>query len=654
MPLVEAVKARDAAAVRMLLKVPNAANVATADGTTPLHVATDIDDVATAQLLLRSGANVKAANRYGVTPMYSAAVNGSARMIELLLDAGADPNVALREGETALMTASRTGVVEAMRVLLARGAKVNAKETWKQQTALMWAAHEGNVEAVKLLLEAGAQVKDRSLFGWTPLLFAARQGEIGSIEALLGAGADIDETLPDGTSALVTAVQGLNYEAAAFLAKHGIDPNASAQGWTALHQIAWSRRPQRGQNNPGQKPQGGVSSLELAKILVEHGADVNARQTKEPSSDMEGRNSLNRYGATPLFLAAKSVDVPLMETFLALGADPFLANIDGDSPLMVAAGVGVYSQGESPGAPEESADAVKMLLKLGAAGQRRRQERRNRAARACLARIERGRDPARGRRRQAGRAQQPWLAAADDRRRRLLQLPRDDEQAHRDAAAADDGGAWARHLRFGRQPRRCDPLRGGRRGGRERQQPVGDPAPPAGTAAAARGAAEAGAGAGQVRRPSPLGVGRRRRSRPRCWWRVAIAEAQRRGGRDNSAQGLPVATNTILANPDAYYGKLVTVSAGVDAMLSKTVFLVDQWKAAGTEEAVPMGKPILVIAPVSRHGAGAPAILPAARAGDEARPGGSVRPRPLAMCSISRRTCRRSISGNPCWWPRPS
>ena len=78
---------------------------------------------------------------------------------------------------------------------------------------------------------------------------------------------------------------------------------------------------------------------------------------------------------------------------------------------------------------------------------------------------------------------------------------------------------------------------------------------------------------------------------------AAIAEAQRRGGRDNSAQGLPVATNTILANPDAYYGKLVTISAGVDAMLSKTVFLVDQWKALGTEEAVPMGKPILVIAP---------------------------------------------------------
>jgi ankyrin repeat protein len=329
-------------------------------------VATDLDDLATADVLVRAGANVKAANRYGVTPMYSAAVNGNAAMIELLLKAGADPNVALKEGETALMTASRTGKAPAMRMLITHGANVNVKEAWKQQTALMWAAHEGNVDAVKLLLEAGARVNERSVFGWTPLLFAARQGEVGAIKALLAGGAFIDETLPDGTGALVTAVQGLNYEAASALLEAGIDPNGSAQGWTALHQIAWSRRPQRGQNNPGQRPQGELGSLELAKQLVKYGADINARETKEPSSDMEGRNSLNRYGATPLFLAAKSVDVPLMQALLALGADPFLPNVEGDTPLMVAAGVGVYSQGESPGAPEESAEAVKLLLDLGA------------------------------------------------------------------------------------------------------------------------------------------------------------------------------------------------------------------------------------------------------------------------------------------------
>ena len=364
--LVDAVKAGDVATMRGLLKQPGAATVATPDGTTPLHVATDLDNLETATLLVRAGADVKAANRYGVTPLYSAALRGNAAMLTLLLDAGADANAALVEGETALMTAARVGKVNAMRVLLARGAKVNAKERWKQQTALMWAAHEGNADAAKLLIEAGATLNDRSVFGWTPLLFAARQGQIGTIKVLAAAGANVNDTLPDGTSAIVTAAQGQNYEAAAALLELGADANADGQGWTALHQIAWSRRPQRGQNNPGQKPLGSLSSLDFAKKLVAHGADINARQTKEPTADMEGRNSLNRYGATPFFLAAKSVDVPLMQTLLELGADPFIANVEGDSPLMVAAGVGVYSQGESPGLPEESADAVKMLLDLGA------------------------------------------------------------------------------------------------------------------------------------------------------------------------------------------------------------------------------------------------------------------------------------------------
>jgi ankyrin repeat protein len=366
-PLVEAVKNRDAVTVRALLKQqPGLVNVAQVDGTTALHWATDHDDVATAALLLRAGANVKAANRYGVTPLYSAAVSGNAAMIELLLKAGADANTELPEGETTLMTAARTGKIDAVRVLLAHGANVNAKERWKNQTALMWAAHEGNADTVKLLLEVGANINDRSIFGWTPLLFAARQGQVGTIAALVAAGANANDTLPDGTSALITAVQGLNYEAASVLLDHGADPNASGQGWTALHQAVWSRRPQRGQNNPGQKPQGNLSSFDLAKRLVAKGADINARQTKEPTSDMEGRNSLSRFGATPFFLAAKSCDVPMMKVLLDLGADPFISNLEGDTPLMVAAGVGVYSQGESPGEPEESAEAVRMLLDLGA------------------------------------------------------------------------------------------------------------------------------------------------------------------------------------------------------------------------------------------------------------------------------------------------
>jgi ankyrin repeat protein len=365
--LADAAQRGDVAAARAILqRQRSAVKVVDADGTTPLHIATDQNNPAMVELLIRAGADVTAKNRFGITPLHSAALYGNAAILERLLKAGADPNTALPEGETALMTAAGNGSVEAIKVLLAHGGSVNVREAWKQQTALMWAAHEGNADAVRALLEAGANVNDRSIFGWTPLLFAVRQGEVGTIKALLAGGANIHDTLPDGTGGLVTAVFSLNYEAASVLLDYGIDPNADEQGWTALHQIMLSRRPHTMWRNPGQTAKGGVSSLDLIRKLVAKGADVNARLTKEPSRDLEGRNTFNRFGATPLLLAAKNVDVPAMKVLLEVGADPFLATVEGATPLMVAAGVGVYSQGENPGLPEESADAVKLLLGLGA------------------------------------------------------------------------------------------------------------------------------------------------------------------------------------------------------------------------------------------------------------------------------------------------
>ncbi len=74
-------------------------------------------------------------------------------------------------------------------------------------------------------------------------------------------------------------------------------------------------------------------------------------------------------------------------------------------------------------------------------------------------------------------------------------------------------------------------------------------------------------------------------------------DAQRRRGADNTTFGAPVATNTIVDAPDQYFGKLVTITAGVEQMVSKTTFLMDQQKMAGPTEVKGVGKPILVIAP---------------------------------------------------------
>lgn len=74
-------------------------------------------------------------------------------------------------------------------------------------------------------------------------------------------------------------------------------------------------------------------------------------------------------------------------------------------------------------------------------------------------------------------------------------------------------------------------------------------------------------------------------------------DAQRRRGADNSTFGVPVATNTIVDAPDQFFGKLVTITAGVERMVSKTTFLMDQQKMAGPTDVKGAGKPILVIAP---------------------------------------------------------
>ena len=241
---------------------------------------------------------------------------------------------------------------------------MNATESWRGQTALMWAAMENNGAAARALIEAGADVAARSKAGFTPLLFAARAGHFQAADALLAGGANANEALPDGTSALVVAVTNAHYQFAAWMLEKGADPNAAGQGWTALHQLVWTRRPNMGQI-PMQAPvaTGSMSSLELARQLLKHGANPNTRQEKDPSDGY--RNLLNRKGATPFLLAAKAADVELMRVLVEGGADPLLPTADKTTPLMAAAGVGIWAVGESPGENEEALAAVKYALELG-------------------------------------------------------------------------------------------------------------------------------------------------------------------------------------------------------------------------------------------------------------------------------------------------
>ena len=364
-PLIEAVKAGDAALVRALLDHDESAgpNVAAADGTTPLHWAVHLDNDTVAETLIAAGAEVNATTRYGVAPITLAATNGSDTLLRRLLEAGADPNHLSGDGETPLMTTARGGVVAAIQLLLDHGAQADAVEGWRGQTALMWTASQDNAAAASTLLAGGANLHAQSEGGFTPLLFAVREGSLEALDTLLEAGANPDDALPGGTSALGMATYNAQYEAAEKLLQAGADPNAMGQGWTALHQVVWTRRPNLGRNPPFPVPLGRLNGLDMARILVKNGADPNLVQEKEPRDG--NRNMLDRTGATPFLLAAKAADVPMMRLLADLGANPNITTWNGTTAMMAAAGVGIWKIGENPGTNEEALAAVTLTWELG-------------------------------------------------------------------------------------------------------------------------------------------------------------------------------------------------------------------------------------------------------------------------------------------------
>lgn len=370
-PLADAAQRQDTASVRVQIDQHADLNAAQPDGMTALHWAVLHDDRAIVELLLKSGANVKAANRYGVTPLSIACQNGDGDIVRLLLDAGADVNATLAGGETPLMTAARTGKVEPVQLLIAHGTEIDAKER-KGQTAIMWAAAEGNTEVVEEFIKAGADFRTPLESGFTPFFFAVREGRIDTARALLKADIDVNEVMhpskrpkngaKNGTTALVLAVESAHFELAAMLLEAGADPNDQRSGYTALHRLTWVRKSDSGDDVIAPPVGSGkISSLQLVRELVKHGADVNARLEHGPS----GPGKLNRTGSTPFLMAADTADVPYMKLLVELGADPLVTNADHCTPLMAAAGIGTLAPTEEAGTEDEALEATQLAVELG-------------------------------------------------------------------------------------------------------------------------------------------------------------------------------------------------------------------------------------------------------------------------------------------------
>ncbi len=397
--LIAAAKAGGPAALRVVAERRAEVNVAEADGTTALHWAAHAGDAALVRALLGAGARPNVANRYGMTPVSLAARTGDAETLKTLLAGGADlktADAALRDGQTCLMLAARTGRADSVTILLEAGANPDATEARTGTTALMWAAVSDQPEAITALLRGGAKVNARSLVtafphtppgvigdaleegnsyvgqtvlprgGWTALMYAARQGSRAAIGALVDAGADLNGADPDGTTALGFAVINAHADAAELLLTRGANPNIGDRtGMTPLYAAVDLHTMQFGFGRPNLSPNQVAASVDIVKALLAHGADPNARLSsrilKRVYTGGDGRLG---KGATPYMRAARAGDVPLMKMLLEAGADPALAQENGNSPLLLAAGLGY--RGAIGGTEAMALEAIRFSLAQGA------------------------------------------------------------------------------------------------------------------------------------------------------------------------------------------------------------------------------------------------------------------------------------------------
>ena len=292
----------DREAVRAALAAKADVNAAQVDGTTALHWAVERNEVELAEILLTAGARVNARTREGVTPIQLAAINGSAPMLGRLIKSGADPNAPLTPGgDTALMLAARTGKTDAVRLLIEARADVNVKEHWGGTTALMWAVAQGHAEAVRLLIAAGADLNARSYY----VAAANGRGFEGRTPAASRTEEKVEEFASGWLTPLMFAARDGSVELTRILVDAGADVNAVAgDGKTALALAIFN------------------GGYDVASLLVDRKTDVNKADAQRFTPLFWAVDRRNMETA-PNFPWMVTVDpMPLIRKLLDAGANP--------------------------------------------------------------------------------------------------------------------------------------------------------------------------------------------------------------------------------------------------------------------------------------------------------------------------------------------
>ncbi len=287
-------------------------------GRTPLMTAVALSDAPRVSALLASKADPDAKDANGVRAIHYAAGEPDPSILRTLIVAGADINAKGRAGKTPLMEAARLGMLQNVKILVDAGADLNAHDDQNRNTLMFAAmAKQSSLDIVKFLHAHSAPDLSFSDKGETPLFLAIDHGNtdtalylIEGIEKFAG-----NQTLNAGVVEIEYTVFNRYNE-------------ATAIGLAAMRHAIYA------------------NDMKVVQALVERDLPLNSsvnrvyrvlkRANIEGFHDLLARNGVIEDGKKPLFWAAETDNVPIMEYLVAHGADPYEIDHAGKRPIAYA------------------------------------------------------------------------------------------------------------------------------------------------------------------------------------------------------------------------------------------------------------------------------------------------------------------------------
>ncbi|VDM41616.1 unnamed protein product [Toxocara canis] len=286
--LLEAAKSGDLATVLELLDATDnrIINCKDVDGrqSTPLHFAAGYNRIQVTRCLLERGADVKALDTGWLIPLHNACAYGHLAVAELLVEYGSDVNAADRWKYTPLHEAALKGRFKICKLLILNGADPQRK------------GRDGKTP-VDVVKEGAEDVADL-LRGEVAILKAAKKGDVEKMRKILTPMTiNCRDTAGRNSTPLHLACGYNNIEVARLLLENGAEVNAQDKGGLIpLHNAS------------------SYGHLEIAALLIEHGALVD-----QP----------DKWGFTPLHEAAQKGRTQICSLLLSHGANVYAETHEG-------------------------------------------------------------------------------------------------------------------------------------------------------------------------------------------------------------------------------------------------------------------------------------------------------------------------------------